>query len=57
MSKTVKLRPEDLPMQLDFEGPEGLRKYVLIKTKQGKVLLNKLVEDQRAQNPIEQKTT
>jgi len=50
MTKTLELKPEDLPVRLRFEGPEGIREYVLIKTKQGKLLLNKPIEDVRREN-------
>ena len=48
--KTLELKPEDLPVRLRFEGPEGIKDYVLIKTKQGKLLLNKPIEETRKEN-------
>lgn len=43
-SGTVELKPEDLPVRLKFRSPDGVKEYVLIKTKQGKLLLNKRID-------------
>jgi hypothetical protein len=45
--KTWELKPEDLPLRIVFGGAGGVKDYVLIKTKQGKLLLNKSVEEPR----------
>jgi hypothetical protein len=48
--RTLELKPEDLPVRLQFRGPDGLKEYVLIKTKQGKLLLNKRIDETRTEN-------
>ena len=44
-SKTIELKPEDLPVRLRYQGLGGVKHYVLLRTKQDKLLLNKSVED------------
>jgi hypothetical protein len=39
--KVLELKPEELPMLVQLRSPEGSKRYVLVKTKQGKLLLNK----------------
>ena len=43
--KTMELKPENLPLRLRYQGPGGVKHYVLLKTKQDKLLLNKSVEE------------
>ena len=44
------LKPEDLPLRIRFEGPCGTKDYMLIQTKQGKLLLNKPIEAQEGES-------
>ena len=44
MSKTLELKPEDLPVTVRLKLPEGEKEYILLKTKQDKLLLNKRIE-------------
>jgi hypothetical protein len=39
--KVLDLKPEDFPVVVQLRSPEGSKQYVLVKTKQGKLLLNK----------------
>lgn len=39
--KILELKPEDFPVMVQMRSPEGNKQYVLVKTKQGKLLLNK----------------
>ena len=39
--KTLELKPEDFPVIVQLRSPEGFKRYVLVKTKQGKLLLNR----------------
>lgn|SRR5262249_2732975 len=39
--KPLELKPEDLPMTLSLKTQDGSKKYVLVMTKQEKLLLNK----------------
>lgn len=43
-TKIWEVRPEDLPLRIRLQQPCGTRDYVLIQTKQGKLLLNKPIE-------------
>ncbi len=40
----LEFKSEDFPVIVRLRLPEGTREYVLVKTKQGKLLLNKPVE-------------
>ncbi len=42
--KIVELKPEDFPVMVQLHSPQGSKQYVLIKTKQGKLLLNRPTE-------------
>jgi hypothetical protein len=39
--KTLELKREDFPVLVRLSFPEGTKQYVLVKTKQDKLLLNK----------------
>jgi hemin uptake protein HemP len=39
--KPLELKPEDLPIIVKLKAQDGTKEYVLIGTKQGKLLLNK----------------
>jgi hypothetical protein len=39
--KILELKPEDFPVMVQLRSPEGYKQYVLVKTKQGKLLLNR----------------
>ena len=41
MEKAIELKPEQLPLTIRLKGPEGIKEYVLIRTKQDRLLLNK----------------
>ena len=41
MTKRLELKPEDLPMTIRLDLPGDQKEYVLLKTKQDKLLLNK----------------
>ena len=42
--KILEFKPEEFPVTVQLRSPEGTKQYVLVKTKQGKLLLNKSVE-------------
>lgn len=42
----MELTAEDLPMRVRLNLPDGIKEYILLKTKQGKLLLNKRIEPQ-----------
>lgn len=44
-TKIWELKPEDLPLRIRLQGPSGTKDYLLIQTKQGKLLLNKPIEE------------
>lgn len=44
-TKTWELKPEDLPLRIRLQRPSGTKDYLLIQTKQGKLLLNKPIEE------------
>jgi|GEM_PF-2063176 len=48
--KIWELKPDDLPLRIRLQGQWGTRDYVLIRTKQGKLLLNKTIEDTTKEN-------
>jgi hypothetical protein len=39
--KAIELKPEELPLTIRLSLPSGTKEYVLVKTKQDKLLLNK----------------
>jgi hypothetical protein len=41
MKNTLEFRPEDLPLTIRFNAPEGMKEYVLLKTKQDRLMLQK----------------
>ena len=41
MEKALELRPGDLPMIIRLKSDDGIKEYVLVKTKQDRLLLNK----------------
>jgi hypothetical protein len=41
MAKQLQLLPEDLPLKVTIKLPTGEKQYVLLRTKQGGLLLNK----------------
>jgi hypothetical protein len=43
MPKLVELRPEDLPVLIELRLPGSTKQYILLKTKQDGLLLNKRV--------------
>jgi hypothetical protein len=45
--KALELKPEDLPMTVRLKTHEGSKDYVLVLTKQEKLLLNKPLESVR----------
>jgi hypothetical protein len=45
--KSLELKPEDLPLMVKLKTREGTKDYVLLGTKQGKLLLNKPMEGAR----------
>jgi hypothetical protein len=45
--KPLELKPEDLPILVKLKNQDGTKDYVLRRTKQGKLLLNKPMEDER----------
>lgn len=44
-TKIWEVRPEDLPLRIRLQQPCGMKDYLLIQTKQGKLLLNKPIEE------------
>ena len=42
--KVLEFKPEELPVLVQLRSPEGTKQYILVKTKQGKLLLNRPVE-------------
>jgi hypothetical protein len=42
--KVIELKPEDFPVMVSLSSPDGDKQYLLIKTKQGKLLLNRPME-------------
>ena len=44
MTRTVEFRPEDLPITIRLKLPGSVKEYILLKTKQDKLLLNKRIE-------------
>jgi hypothetical protein len=42
--KILELKSEEFPVIVQLRSPEGIKQYVLVKTKQGKLLLNRPVE-------------
>jgi hypothetical protein len=42
--KVLELKHEDFPVMVQLRSPEGCKQYVLVKTKQGKLLLNRPAE-------------
>ncbi len=42
--KVLELKPQDFPVTVLLRAAEGSKEYVLVKTKQDKLLLNKPVE-------------
>jgi hemin uptake protein HemP len=48
--KTLELKPSDLPVSVRFDGPEGIRNYLLDKTRQGKLVMTKPIEDTGKEN-------
>jgi len=42
--KILELKPEEFPLIVQLRSAEGTKQYVLVKTKQGKLLLNRPVE-------------
>jgi hypothetical protein len=44
--KVLELKPQDFPITVLLQVEGGSKKYVLVKTKQDKLLLNKPVEPQ-----------
>jgi hypothetical protein len=45
--KSLELKPEDLPITVKLRTQDGTRVYLLLGTKQGKLLLNKPAEGAR----------
>jgi hypothetical protein len=45
--KVLELSSGDLPLSIRLNGVEGTKQYILIKTKQDKLLLNKLVSSEQ----------
>lgn len=43
--RTLELKPEDLPIALRLKLPEGEKEYLLLRTKQNKLLLNKRIKE------------
>jgi hypothetical protein len=43
--KVLQLRSEDFPLEIRLQLAGGLKQYVLVKTKQDKLLLNKPLEN------------
>jgi hypothetical protein len=41
MKSALELKPEDLPLIIRLQSPEGTKVYVLLKTKQDRLLLNR----------------
>jgi hypothetical protein len=41
MNSTLELRPEDLPVRIRLKLSEDIKEYLLVKTKQDRLLLNK----------------
>ena len=41
MKNALELKPEDLPVTIRLKSPEGTKVYVLLKTKQDRLLLNR----------------
>ena len=50
MPKVLELKPEQLPLVISLRLPGETKEYVLVKTKQGKLLLNKPNGGSQAQN-------
>ena len=44
-AKVWEVRPEDLPLRIRLQRPYGSKDYMLIQTKQGKLLLNRPIEE------------
>ena len=42
--RTLEFKPEDFPVTIRLTLPEGEKEYVLLRTKQDKLLLNKRIE-------------
>jgi hypothetical protein len=42
--KVLELKPQDFPVTVLLQAPGGSKEYVLVKTKQDKLLLNKPLE-------------
>jgi len=42
--QTLELKPEMLPLKVLLRVPNGIKEYVLIRTKQDKLLLNRRIE-------------
>lgn len=49
MANTLELKPEQLPVTIRLKSSEGTKVYVLVRTKQDRLLLNKPQE--AAKNP------
>jgi hypothetical protein len=41
MKNTLELKPEDLPVTIRLRSSEGIKEYLLVGTKQHRLLLNK----------------
>jgi len=41
VDRTLELKPEHLPVTIRLKAPEGTKEYILVKTKQDRLLLNK----------------
>jgi len=44
VKNTLEFKPEDLPVSIRLRLAEGTKEYVLVKTKQDRLLLNKPLE-------------
>ena len=44
MPRTLELKPDDLPIAVRLIMPDEVKEYILLKTKQDKLLLNRSVE-------------
>ena len=49
--KVLALKPEQLPLRIRLKVGDDVKEYLLLKTKQDKLLLNKSTGDTRTQNP------
>jgi hypothetical protein len=47
MNNTLEFSPEELPVSIRLKLPEGSKEYILVKTKQDRLLLNKPQEAAR----------